>query len=54
MKSRFRVAASLAGTTALAAGSLGFPAIVRCSQPASVKVGMIHPVTGFVAYSGQQ
>ncbi len=43
----------VAGTTALAAGGLGFPAIVG-AQPASVKVGLIHPVTGFVAYNGQQ
>ena len=42
----------VAGTTALA-GSLGFPAILG-AQPAPVKVGMIHPVTGFVAYNGQQ
>src|SRR5918995_1735326 len=42
----------VAGTTALA-GSLGFPAILG-AQPAAVKVGMIHPVTGFVAYNGQQ
>jgi len=43
----------VAGTTALAAGGLGFPAIVG-AQAASVKVGLIHPVTGFVAYNGQQ
>src|SRR4051812_27148336 len=42
----------VAGTTALA-GSLGFPAIVS-AQGASVKVGLIHPVTGFVAFNGQQ
>lgn len=24
------------------------------AQPAAVKVGLIHPVTGFVAYNGQQ
>src|SRR5436190_1079803 len=42
----------VAGTTALA-GSLGFPAIVG-AQPAAIKVGLIHPVTGFVAYNGQQ
>ena len=42
----------VAGTTALA-GSLGFPAILG-AQPAAVKVGLIHPVTGFVAYNGQQ
>jgi len=45
--------ALLAGGTALAAGTLGSPAIVG-AQPASVKVGFIHPVTGFVAYNGQQ
>lgn len=43
----------VAGTTALAAGSLGFPSIGG-AQAAPVKVGMIHPVTGFVAYNGQQ
>ena len=42
----------VAGGTALA-GALGFPAILR-AQAAPVKVGMIHPVTGFVAYNGQQ
>ncbi len=42
----------LAGTTALA-GAVGSPAIVG-AQAASVKVGLIHPVTGFVAYNGQQ
>src|SRR4030095_14729255 len=42
----------VAGTTALA-GSLGFPAILRAPPPA-VEGGMIHPVTGFVAYNGQQ
>jgi len=45
--------ALLAGGTALAAGTLSGPAIVG-AQPASVKVGLIHPVTGFVAYNGQQ
>jgi branched-chain amino acid transport system substrate-binding protein len=37
----------------VAAGTLGFPAIV-CAQTKTIKVGLIHPVTGFVAYSGQQ
>ncbi len=41
------------GSTALAAGTLGFPAIGG-AQPAAIKVGLIHPVTGFVAYNGQQ
>jgi branched-chain amino acid transport system substrate-binding protein len=43
----------VAGTTAIAASGLGFPAILG-AQPAPVKVGLIHPVTGFVAYNGQQ
>jgi branched-chain amino acid transport system substrate-binding protein len=41
----------IAGT--VAAGALGFPVILR-AQAKPVKVGLIHPVTGFVAYSGQQ
>ena len=32
---------------------LGIPRVLR-AQPKPVKVGLIHPVTGFVAYSGQQ
>lgn len=40
----------LAGGAALA---IGTPSLVG-AQPAAVKVGMIHPVTGFVAYNGQQ
>ena len=42
----------LAGSTVLA-GAIGAPGLVG-AQPAAVKVGMIHPVTGFVAYNGQQ
>ncbi len=42
----------LAGSTALAS-TIGAPAIVGAQTP-SVKVGLIHPVTGFVAYNGQQ
>src|SRR5262245_61282680 len=42
-----------AGTMALAAAAVGAPAVLR-AQPAAVKVGRIHPVTGFVAYNGQQ
>jgi branched-chain amino acid transport system substrate-binding protein len=41
----------VAGTAA--AGTLGFPAILG-AQAKPVKVGLIHPVTGFVAYNGQQ
>jgi len=43
----------IAGSGALAAGTLGFP-LIGGAQAASVKVGLIHPVTGFVAYNGQQ
>ncbi len=35
-----------------AAGTLGFPAIVR-AQSGPLKVGILHPVTGPLAYSGQ-
>ncbi|MBV8166938.1 MAG: ABC transporter substrate-binding protein, partial [Alphaproteobacteria bacterium] len=44
--------AFVAGTAAGAA-SLGFPGVLR-AQAAAIKVGVIHPVTGFVAYNGQQ
>jgi len=40
----------LAGGAALA---IGAPSLAG-AQPAPVKVGLIHPVTGFVAYNGQQ
>ena len=43
--------AALSG--AAAAGTLGFPAIVR-AQSGPLKVGILHPVTGPLAYSGQQ
>ena len=43
----------LAGSTALAAGTVGAP-LVGGAQPAAIKVGIIHPVTGFVAYAGGQ
>lgn len=44
----------LAGTAmAAAAGVTGFPAIVR-AQAKTVKVGILHPVTGPLAPSGQQ
>ena len=33
-------------------GALAAPAVLR-AQPASVKIGMIHPVTGALAYGGQ-
>ena len=42
----------VATSTALTA-SIGFPAILG-AQPAPVKVGLIHPVTGFVSFNGSQ
>jgi branched-chain amino acid transport system substrate-binding protein len=43
----------IAGSGALAAGTIGFP-LIGGAQAASVKVGIIHPVTGFVAFAGSQ
>ena len=43
----------VAGSGVLAAGTLGFP-LIGGAQPAAVKVGFIHPVTGFVAFAGSQ
>jgi branched-chain amino acid transport system substrate-binding protein len=41
------------GAAAIGVGIVGFPAVLR-AQPASVKIGLIHPVTGFIAFSGTQ
>jgi branched-chain amino acid transport system substrate-binding protein len=41
------------GAAAVGVGIVGFPAVLR-AQPASVKIGLIHPVTGFIAFSGTQ
>ena len=41
-----------AGTALAAAGISGFPHVVRAADP--VKVGVIHPVTGWAQYSGSQ
>jgi branched-chain amino acid transport system substrate-binding protein len=40
-------------TTALGAGVIYAPAVLR-AQGASVKVGVLHPVSGALSYSGQQ
>ncbi|MEQ9812125.1 MAG: ABC transporter substrate-binding protein [Azospirillaceae bacterium] len=45
--------ASAAGGAAVATGVIGAPAILR-AQPASVPIGVLHPVTGAISYSGQQ
>jgi branched-chain amino acid transport system substrate-binding protein len=39
--------------TATAVSSLGFP-LIAGAQPKAVKIGVLHPVTGALAYSGQQ
>ena len=39
--------------TAAAASAMAFP-LVGGAQPKSVKIGVLHPVTGALAYSGQQ
>ena len=36
-----------------AAMTIGMPAILK-AQPASLKVGILHPVTGGLAYEGEQ
>lgn len=49
--SRRQVLASAAAGAAV--GSFGFPAILG-AQPAAIKVGVLHPVTGPLSYSGTQ
>ena len=39
--------------SAAAASALAFP-LVGGAQPKAVKIGVLHPVTGALAYSGQQ
>jgi len=46
------VAGTAASAAALAAGSLGFPHIAKAAP--NVKIGLIHPATGFLAYPGGQ
>ena len=41
------------GAAAMAAGALSAPAVLR-AQAARVKVGVLHPVSGALSYSGQQ
>jgi len=41
------------GAAALGVGITGFPAVLR-AQAAPVKIGLIHPVSGFIAFSGSQ
>lgn len=41
------------GAAALGLGVTGFPAVLR-AEAAPVKIGLIHPVSGFIAFSGTQ
>jgi branched-chain amino acid transport system substrate-binding protein len=41
------------GAMALGVGITGFPAVLR-AQTGPVKIGLIHPVSGFIAFSGAQ
>lgn len=41
------------GGAALGLGVAGFPAILRAA-PENVKIGLIHPVSGFISFSGTQ
>jgi branched-chain amino acid transport system substrate-binding protein len=49
---RFLVTSAL-GAAAAASGTLAVPSVLR-AQGAGVKVGLLHPVTGALSYSGQQ
>ena len=44
---------SFIGAGAAAAASFGVPTLLR-AQAKTIKVGLVHPVTGFLAYSGGQ
>jgi branched-chain amino acid transport system substrate-binding protein len=47
------LATTALGAAAAATGSLAMPSVLR-AQGASVKVGVLHPVSGALSYSGQQ
>jgi branched-chain amino acid transport system substrate-binding protein len=47
------LATSAAGIAATASGSLAMPSLLR-AQGAPIKLGVLHPVSGALSYSGQQ
>jgi branched-chain amino acid transport system substrate-binding protein len=49
---RFLASAAI-GAAAASTGSFALPSAVR-AQGAAVKLGLLHPVTGALSYSGQQ
>jgi branched-chain amino acid transport system substrate-binding protein len=53
MNRRRLLATSALGAAAAASGALSLPTVLR-AQSAAVKVGVLHPVSGALSYSGQQ
>ena len=51
--SRRTFVAGAAAGTAVAAGVTGFPAVLR-AQASTIKMGVVHPVTGFLQFFGSQ
>jgi branched-chain amino acid transport system substrate-binding protein len=47
------LAGTALGAAAAATGSVAAPSLLR-AEPAGVKIGVLHPVTGALSYSGQQ
>ena len=47
------IATSALGAATIASGTLAMPAVLH-AQSADVKLGLLHPVTGALSYSGQQ
>jgi branched-chain amino acid transport system substrate-binding protein len=47
------LATTALGVAATASGALAMPSVLR-AQGAGVKIGLLHPVTGALSYSGQQ
>jgi branched-chain amino acid transport system substrate-binding protein len=47
------LATTAVGAAAAASGSLAMPSVLR-AQGAGVKIGLLHPVSGALSYSGQQ
>ena len=39
---------------AAAVGSIGFPAVLRGAEPKEILIGHIHPLSGFLAFDGQE
>ncbi|MEM0449825.1 MAG: ABC transporter substrate-binding protein [Methanomassiliicoccales archaeon] len=44
---------AVAGTAAVA-GTIGFPYVLRATEPKEILIGHIHPLSGFLAFDGQE